>query len=197
MTTATITASANTWIYGVDAAYSTARNTAVGIAQNLIIGQTTGFEVYRGFLKFDTSILTSAVSVSQVNLRLVATSDNSLTDFDVQIVEQDWSASDPIAAGNQEAVYDACLAAAASTVWRNTSGMSTNTQYTSSNLTAAYVNKTGNTYYSLRSSRDYGNNQPTQKEYINFCLLNNATEAYRPALIVEYTLSTGKFFMFF
>jgi len=53
------------------------------------------------------------------------------------------------------------------------------------------VNKTGNTYYSLNSSRDTGNNTPTGAEYIQIASQENATSGYRPVLTVAYTAGGG------
>ena len=129
--------SADGIITGVSAVYATARSTAVGNATTGVLEITNSkigsdYYIYRSFLKFLTSGIPDSDVVSQVNLTMVATNDDSITDFDVQIVKQDWSALDPISGGTQEALYDGCLSAAAdNSIWRNTSGMSVNTQYAS------------------------------------------------------------------
>ena len=112
-------------------------------------------------------------------------SDYSDTDFDVQIVKQDWSGQNPLSSDNMGTAFDNCLSATADdSIWRNTSGMATNTPYTSGNLSTAWVNTNGITYYSLRSSRDYGNGEPSGNEFVDLyaaeattaCLLYTSPE---------------------
>jgi len=186
-------------IYGNNSIYATARSTSDGFyitntAYNF--GQQTGYTIRRVFLKFDTSAIGSEATVTQVNLKLTCEADSSVDDFDVQIVKQDWSAQDPIAAGNREAAYDNCRAGTADdNIWRNTNGMSINTQYASGNLATAWVNKTGNTYYSLRSFEDFNNSAPINNEYISIYAQEIGTPAYRPILTVVYTTTVIPIFM--
>ena len=191
-------------ITGQDSTYSIARSTSISFRstqESIYIGQDTGFLVRRDFLKFDTSSIPDGDTITQVNLKLVCTYDGSTADFDVQIVKQDWSAQDPIADGTREAAYDGCLAGTAdNNIWRNTNGMSTNTQYSSGNLSTIWVSKTGFTYYSLRSSEDYINSAPTVSEQIALGAQENATPGYRPILTVAYSTggpSTSNFFIMF
>ena len=185
-------------VLGASTVYATAQSTATSSAttsQSNSMGQNYSnptYTCYRIFLKFDTSSIGAGSTITQVNLKLVCTLDGSDTDFDVQIVKQDWSAQDPIVSGNREAAYDNCLSGTADdNIWRNTNGMSTNTQYASGNLNTAWPSKTGNTYYSLRSNRDLAATTPTGSENINIALANHTTEAYRPVLTVAYTAGGG------
>ncbi len=183
------------WIYGMSfGSYSTARSTttAFGDTTNYNrVGQSYAAFTYvtqRSFLKFDTSSIPDSATINQVNLKLTCIADQSTTDFDVQIVKQSWSGQDPITNSNRETAYDNCLGGTADdSIWRNTSGMSTNTQYESGNLSTAWIVKDGVTYYSLRSSRDYGNNTPTGNEYIDIASEDHSTSSYRPVLAVTYT----------
>jgi hypothetical protein len=183
---------ADGYIYGLNAAYATARSTSYSflITQNLAaVGQSfqsSNYYVNRGFLKFDTSAIPDWANITQVNLKMVCVGDYSTVDFDVQIVKQNWVSQDPITDGNREDAYDNCLSGTAdSNIWQNTSGMSPNTQYASGNLDTTWVNKTGFTYYSLRSSRDLNNDTPSGTEVIDLASQDHATEAYRPILTVE------------
>lgn len=180
-------------IYGSNVTYSIARTTSEGFnsSQNeSAIGQCLNGGFYSNMrlsLKFDTSGIPDADTVTQVNLKLVCNGDYSTAqDFDVQIVKQDWSAQDPLSDVNREVAYDACLAGTLDdNIWRNTLDMAINTQYSSGNLNTAWVSKTGSTYYSLRSSRDYAGNIPTGfNEIIYIVLQEHATVAYRPILTV-------------
>lgn len=187
---------ADGYIYGYDATYATARATSTTYVSNnpfLWVGHYgSPYYVFRSFLKFNTSLIPDDNIIIQVNLKLVCTSDNSATDFDVQIVKQNWLAQDPLSDANREAAYDNCLAGTADdNIWRNTSGMSLNTQYTSGNLNTAWPSKTGNTYYCLRSNRDLNANQPSGGEDIYIAAAENATFSYRPLLVVTYTTNTA------
>jgi len=184
---------ADGYVSGLHAAYATARSTSSAsniVGTSLSIGQDiSDYFVARSFLKFDTSLIPDSTIVSQVNLIFTINTNSSTTDFDVQIVKQDWSAQDPIGAASRESAYDGCLAGTADVnIWRNTSGIATNTSYTSGNLNTLWVSKTGNTYYSLRSSRDFDNTTPTNSELITIHSTNSATEAYRPKLVIVYSI---------
>lgn len=187
------------YVYGSNATYSTARSTSAaygGSGNNFVlVGQRyTGGEkrVARAGLKFDTSGIPDGDSISDCVMKLVCVSDSSVTDFDVVIQKQDWSGQDPIGAGNREAFYDNCLAATQDAVWRNTSGMSLNTQYTSPSLDVTRVSKTGHTYYSLISSRDVSATDPgTGDEDIQVASANHATSGYRPVLTVTHAAGAG------
>ncbi len=179
-------------VRGINTNYATARSTATEQITSgypyLHLGQTLlggAYYVMRCFLRFDTSAIPDGETVTQVNLKMVCVADYSATNFSVQIVKQDWSAQDPITDANMEVVYDNCLAGIIDdNLWRNTLGMAINTQYASGNLNCAWVNKTGNTYYSLRSSRDYLNLAPAGDEYLYIASQEYTTEAYRPVLTV-------------
>lgn len=179
------------YVTGTNATYATARSTSTAYdiaATTIWVGQVTGYDVHRSFIKMDTSGIPDTDTVSQVNLKLVCTTDNStVADFDVVIRKHDWSGQDPLAAGTREAAYDGCLSASSdNNIWRNTSGMSINTQYTSGNLDTARVSKTGYTYYSLISSRDISSTVGGGNEYIRIASQDHGTSGYRPVLTVVH-----------
>lgn len=181
---------ADGWVEGWNASYATARSTSYthGVAGTTIyVGQLMGYGVLRGFLKFDTSSIGAGSTVAQVNLRLVCTDDYSATDFAVEIVKHNWAGQDPMTASNREAAYDGCLAADLDDhIWRNTSGIATNTPYTSDTLAPSWVNTTAPTYYGLRSYEDSVASTPVDNEYVFVGAAENATAAYRPVLVVTY-----------
>ena len=117
--------------------------------------------------------------------------------FDVQIVKQNWSASDPISGANRETLYDNCLAGTAdNNIWQNTTGITFNQIYTSGNLDTSWVLGTGYTsgftYYSLRSSKDKAGTAPTGAENVAPASYDNASTSARPVLTVAYTKANGK-----
>ncbi len=182
------------FIYGLNANYTTAHttsNTTESALNYLRIGQVLSgaggsYGCYRAFAGYDTSSIEDAAAISQVNFKATCITDfSSAADFDIQIVKQNWT-------GTQETDYDECLSGTADdAIWRNTSGMSLNTQYTSGNLNTAWVNKSGTTYYSFRSSRDFAGTNPGTggflAEYIYLASQDHATVGYRPVLTVTYT----------
>jgi hypothetical protein len=182
-------------ITGLSSSYSTARSTGVNLFDgdvDIYVGQLwdyANYNVYRGFLKFDTTSIPIGATITQVNIKLVCNTDWTFTnDFDVQIVKQNWSAQEPLGS-NKDAAFDGCLNGTAdSNIWRNTLGMSENTEYTSGNLDTAWVNKAGYTYYCLRSSRDKNNTTPTFYEFINIAEILHSNPTYRPVLIIEYNM---------
>lgn len=173
--------------------YSTARASSDNCAaylDNNWVGQDYDpwISIWRNYMKFDTTSIPDTDNITQVNMKLTALYDSSTTDFDVKIVKYNWAAYDPVCSGNQETVYDGILAATSDdNIWRNTSGMSLYTQYSSGNLDTNWVDKTGSTYYGLISAEDYNNSAPTNSEYIGVATQENATTGYRPVLTVVHT----------
>jgi hypothetical protein len=155
------------------------------------------YYIYRSMLKFDTTSVPDGITstITQVNLAMECSADASDTDFDVNILKHDWSAEDPIdSAGKRETTYDACIAATPdSSIWRNTSGMAEHTLYTSGNLATSWIDKGGYTYYSLHSSRDKNEDQPTGAEWI---VIDDATVvlvvAYQTHLAFRCLVGVGR-----
>jgi hypothetical protein len=173
--------------------YSDARNTSIALNNTntlLSIGQyyTYQYFVGRSYLKFDTSSLPDNAIVTSTKLKLTVNTNYSDTDFDIIIKKQNWSSQDPLSDSNREAAYDNCLTATDDdNIWRNTNGISTNTPYESGELNKSWINKTGNTYYSLLSSRDKSATTPTGNEYIYIYSAEYSTASYRrPTLVVTY-----------
>jgi hypothetical protein len=122
-------------VWGQNAAIATARATSSGLdtsATFFDVGQALSggtYYVYRSFLKFSLASIPLNSQLLSATLGLVCVADFSTTaDFDVQVVKQDWSAQDPLAAGNREAAYDACLAGTQDVVWKATNALSTGVQ---------------------------------------------------------------------
>jgi hypothetical protein len=178
---------ADGYIYGRSTSYSTAHNSSSASysGTGALVGQDwTGTYYYceRGFLFFLTDSIGASATVTSVVLKLVATADNSSTNFDVEIVETVFTNLE----ASKEQTYDGAMSSSVAD-WRNTNGMSINTQYTSPALTTGYINKTGTTTYALTSSRDRAHSTPTAQEDINIALFDHATADYRPVLTILYT----------
>jgi hypothetical protein len=187
--------SASCSTYVIDATFATQNvptNAAkVSIDQGFYVGLRTNIQ-NRTHVKFNTSTIDDSVTITQANLTLTCITDNSSVDFSVAIQKQDWSSQDPPGEGNKLALYNGCLSANSDdSAWRNTNGMSTNTPYTSGNLSTAWINKTGYTYYGLISQEAIDNSAAQAAEWIILANEANATESYRPKLTVTYTASGG------
>ena len=195
MATATIYAYGGGHVYGNNATYSTARNTSRGYSYDLFVGQQTGYYVRRPFIFFDTSSISSAATITSVKFGMSVEYDNSNTDFNVYVTEQNWADnglgiySTPYP---RETFYDNALTTTPRFLWRSTSGLSVNTFYDGAAMTNNYVTKGGITKYSMISSRDLaGNtpsgNTPSGNEYIGIDdSLSNLNHRIR--LTIEYTL---------
>lgn len=179
---------------GSSSSYSYARSNAGSYFNGIYVGQdynTGSYNIYRGFVKFDTSSIGSSATVSAVAMSLSCRwIDTSWNDFNVQIVKYNWASLIPISSHFQTA-YAGCLSATVDdNIWRNTYGASINTPYTSGSLSTAWINKTGVTYYSLRCDYDYLYSVPAGPELVSFSAENDATPSYRPKLIVTYSTVT-------
>jgi len=190
-------------IYGQNAVYATARSTKTGsenYGEYNLVGQNAIYQVFRPFLKFATSSLPDTATVSQANLTMVCTVDQSTTDFIIEIIEQHWASQDPLGT-DDETAFDNCLSPTDHFDWKDTSSsFAINTPYASPNLTPGYVKRDGSTYYSLRSDRDKAATTPTTNEQTRLGAQEHATEAYRPILAVTYSAggtSTANFFSMF
>lgn len=191
MSVTNVVASASSAVRGLDLVYAIARSTAYSHTLDPNVGQyyfAPQYTTERSFLRFDTSVLPAGEVVSAATLTLTIAWDGTDTDINIQIVEQSWAAQDPIGAGTREAAFDASLAAAASIIWANTAGLSADTPYTSPPLTPSYVNPTGFTYYSLRSSTDKAGTTPIGYENLTFYPFSTDPAAWAPTLNVTTIL---------
>jgi hypothetical protein len=174
-------------INGNNADYATARATSASIdttTTQFLVGQwllAGTYRPYRSFIPFDTSSIGGGI-VTQVNLKLFCTSDAHETDFDVQIVKY-------IITGIRETDYDGILAGDLDdNILANTSAFIAGNIVTSGNLNTAWVNKTGTTWYCLRSKSDFdGSPIPTTADYAGFASSESTIESRRPVLTVLYS----------
>lgn len=184
-------------IRGENATYSIARSTSTdrNMSSNYKqIGQykPANFRIQRTFIEFDTSSIDDGATITQVNLKLTCLTDLSETDFDVQIVKADWHGLNINNAAQRETIYDMALSADLDdAIWRNTNGISTNTPYTSGNLSTGWIDKTGYTCYALISKRDRDATEPSGNELIYIADSDDPTESYRPVLSVTYAAAGG------
>jgi hypothetical protein len=183
------------WIHGYDLVYLTARSTADGydtlstVSYIGIIPDAPFYAPSRTFLEFDTSGIDDSETVTQANLYLTiaAGCDLSEVDFDVRVHKCVWTS--PISAGNMDANYNAALASTYDNLWRNTSGLSEETSYASSNLDVTWVSKTGITQYALLSDHDLSLTPPVEwvTEFVGVYNQECGTASKRPYLSITAT----------
>jgi len=154
------------------------------------------YAIFRYYMEFDTSGLADDATITQANLYLMCSYDDSVQDFTPRVHKYDWAT--PIGAGNQEANYDGALASTFDANWRSTSGMSANVSYGSSNLDTTWISKTGYTRYALLSDRDVAGTPPEEPYvhgYIQLYSQEHATQANRPYLSVTVEAPPGSLLM--
>lgn len=192
-------------IAGLNAVYATARGTAY--TQNssgsflYTVNQLGGgdYYIYRSILKIDTSGIPDGDSVTQANLSLHCVDKTvPTTNFDVQIVKANWSASDPLDDTNKDTVYDLGLTESLDdNIWQNSASVTAGNRYSSGNLNTAWVSKTSYTYYMLVNSNDRGNSAPSDNQTLEFASQDNATSGNRPYLTVTHAAGGGNTSNFF
>jgi hypothetical protein len=185
-------------ILGQSATYATARSTSTAsddtstvnsVGQNFGGGQ---YFVFRGFLSFDTSAIPDDATVDSATLGVCADADSSVTDFNVQIYRYAWAET---IAANREANFDGAYGGSATlegTLRNTASGWTSGTFYTLA-VDAAGINVSGDTKYTICSSRDIGSNTPGGSEFVNFRSGDYASTTSDPYLEVTYTeAATGQ-----
>ena len=168
--------------------YATANSTsaAEGTSGTLACGQSNvdAFQCSRIFLLFDTSSIGAGSTVTQVNLKLTVINDFSSTDFTPIIKTFNWDGL------TREQKFDGILTADSDDSDFGSTGTGSwanNTLKTSGNLSTAWVNKTGTTFYGIVSDRDIAAIQPSNNELINFGSASYSVETRRAYLSVTYT----------
>jgi hypothetical protein len=194
-TTATVysTASDGSVIGGPNAVYNTAWSEATGdilldvstqfdaVGQQLNAGN---YQVFRGFLYFDTSFLGTNAVITSASLNLYGAVDNSATDFNIQLQNgQPTFPHNPLVLGDYNKAN-----------YSGNGGQLTSSGFSVAgynslalNLTGiGYINLTGTTKLTLRSDNDIAGTSPTQKEYVEFWNEGKGG-GFRPYLSITYT----------
>jgi hypothetical protein len=159
---------------------------------------------YRLFLRFATSgIFTPSAQINSINLRLTRNSINSGCNDTcivpiVQIAQYDWAAT---LATAREVDYDGALSAAVaeSYLWAQADSATLQTPYESEEaLPAGWLNLSGDTNLALLTTRDIANTPFTapgvgdsRHAQVQIYLADEATAAWRPTLVIDYTPAAG------
>lgn len=159
-----------TTISSTNATYSTARTGGTLSAFAIVsvgVGQTTGFVIREGFLRFVTgATIPDADIVSAVTFEMAVDTDQSATDFTCNVREKIWT---PAPLSTADWVSGAALSGTL-LASRSTAGMTAYPGYTAWTSQAAFLTtanlKTGTVELMLCSSRHEAGTTPTGNEYI-------------------------------
>jgi hypothetical protein len=171
------------YVYGSYATYPyTATNptSADSTSTSLYIGQVlfAGFKRYRAFLKFDTSLIPSDAIITSAKLRLYGKTNDSATDFLIQI--RQWTDDYPITVDDYNQYSSGSEAGSLNTT---SFSLSSYNNITITNLNI--IEKSDYTKICLISSRDIGDNEPTGLEVVTVSSYEDG--ANQPILEVTYS----------
>ena len=115
------------------------------------------------YLSYNTSSIEDRCTVTQVNLKLVPIDRRIHREILMfRLSKQDWSGQCTafIVQYGNSCMITACPAQRTILSGETPRTLATIRQYSSGNLSTAWVSKTGTTYYSIRSSLDYAGTDP-------------------------------------
>ena len=182
-------------ILSQDAVWATSRGAATGDSTGdaaYMGGELSAtYDIYRYFLKFDTSSLPDTAIITSATLELYFVARDTTNDF--TIATQTHTAPNETLA---TADFDALTVDTPTEFSDRSANVSTLTLnvYTSFTLNAAglaAISKTGYTLIAVRSSKDVDNATPTGRSYVQ---AQSDTEANPPKLTINYSLDAGNFF---
>jgi hypothetical protein len=188
MATTTITAATTDGhVFGSDATYATARSTAAGSddsSTKFKAGQNDGFNVWRAFMRFDTSPLAGATITGAV-LKVWKESHVADSDFAMWIYRYAWAAS---LSANKEANFDGAYGSGTfeGELWENSS-YPPDGDYVTFAVDPAGINTAGFTGYALVSSNDANDTEARGEESAVFSSADHGTAGQRPVLEIVYT----------
>jgi hypothetical protein len=179
------------YIYNSSTTYSTARNASSGtvdssatylsIGQKKVPGFPATYNIYRGFVLFNTSALPSNAYLDSTTLSLYKKDDYSTTDFMLTIQNgQPTYPHNPLQASDYAKGHYSGNGGSLNTI----NFVNGRNNITLTNL--SWINMTGTTKLSLRSSRDINGTTPPGNEYVNVYSANAPLGGYVPKLIITY-----------
>jgi hypothetical protein len=155
---------------------------------NLMLGDSATKQQYRSILSFDTSGLPDNAQIVRVTLKLrkiAGTGANPFTSFQGLLVDirQGFFGT---ALSLQTVDFNAAASLQKAGVVTLVTGSTSDYQSALLNTAFPFVSKTGSTQLRLLFKLDDNNNGVS--DTVSFASGNHATAAYRPVLLVEYTL---------
>ena len=159
------------WLHKTDSSYASAHDAASGTATTggvIAIGQdyfvTPTYDVYRGGLFFDTSSLALGVAINSATLSLRGEEDQSITDFNIVVINGADLNNPRVAADYGDLLDDTTSGGAIST---SGFGVESYNVITLNTTGINWIIKGGTTKLGLRSSRDINSNAPTGTEWVD------------------------------
>jgi hypothetical protein len=184
------------YIYTSDASYANTRSgtglTAHTTETALSVGQDLNgtYEGYEGFLSFDTSAIPNNATITNVELGMYGSTDNSTQDFTVVVKAYDWGTSlttaDYVAGASLTGLGGAGTELL---LYTTLNGWSTSAYNICSDggAVCSAINKSGITRFILYSDRFANNNTPTTFEQVQMHSGNQTGTERRPKLTITYT----------
>lgn len=168
--------------------YINTSSTSSYVGQDYFVTDAGNRDIYRSGLYFDTSALTSVVTITAVDLKIYGQADYSTTDFNITLQQGGTTyPSNPLVLGDyNKANYTTTSVGVLSTAGFSTSGYNT-LSFNAADF--AMVNKTGFTKLFVRSSRDIAGIDPTGYEFVLYYTYERGS-GYWPQLIVTFTAAT-------
>lgn len=174
-------------IQSTSASYAAARegiDGIVAIPDFLVVGQTTTFDCYESFVKFDTSSIPDGANITTVVFSLFGKDDSSTTDFTVKVALRDWGTT--LETG--DFVAGSSLGALTDVASRHTSLLTVEAYNDFNNLAfPANINRTGETRVIVFSDSQEFNVTPTTLERYEFYSESNTGTSKDPKLTITYT----------
>jgi hypothetical protein len=176
-------------ISGASSVYTSARandSASVDTGTSACVGQNFAdptYTVMRLYFSFDTSGIEDEWNVDAATLYAKAYVDFSTQDFNVQLYRYAWVET---LAANRAANYDGAYGASATLegTFRNTANGWVSGTYYSMVIAKAGINKTGDTKYTMVSSRDVAGTAPAGYEYVHVYMADVAGTTSDPYLAI-------------
>jgi len=151
---------------------------------------TGTYYIYRNFVLFDTSALTSAATISASVLSLAG---DTKTNADAGLLTTHIVASTPAATNDiTTADYDQLGSTSfANIVYASISTGGTYNAFTLDSNGIANISKTGISKFGIKTDGDLNNNAPSGQNQIEFSSADNTGTSIDPKLVVTYTVVVG------
>lgn len=173
--------------------YTTARSTSTDSVDNgtrISAGQTTdglgAFDVFRSFVRFDTSPLAGLGTITAVEFGIWFFANNGAEDYAMRVYRYAWAST---LAANREANYDGAYGGSATfegELWENGFAPATGA-YVTMAVDPAGINTAGFTGYTLVSDNDVSGIEPTDTQYAQFYASDQAGTSNDPYITITYT----------
>lgn len=158
----------------------TVNNMSVGQWFSVVPANT--WAIQRSGVEFDTTSIPSDATISSVTFGVMWATDNSLTDFHLRLHSSNWTTG-----GLTNADWTMLLDGTAIGSIASSADYSADTWITIS-VPAVFINRTGNTQFSMISWEDTNNSAPLDEEFTDLWHADMTGTSYDPYLNITYTI---------